>query len=79
MWQAHYYLATTRIRELAAEADRRQRWMLQDGWNDRPTAGVRTPNRLRAGTARAVALVSRGAARFALRLDGRVCVEACPE
>ena len=28
MWQAHYYLATTRVRELAAQADQRRRWAL---------------------------------------------------
>lgn len=76
MWQAHYYLAVAKTRELEAEADRKRRWHLQDSWNDRPTAGVRTPSRLRVGTARVVALVSRGTARIALRLDGRVCVEA---
>jgi hypothetical protein len=76
MWQAHYYLARTRIRELAAEADRRQRWMLDGNSNGRPAPVIRTPNRLRAGTARVVAVLSRITARFALRLDSRVCVEA---
>jgi hypothetical protein len=79
MWQTHYYLAVMRMRELEAEADRQRRWQLQDRWNGRATAPGRAPNHACAGAARAAAMISRGAARFAVRLDGRVCVDANPE
>lgn len=78
MWQTHYDLYLLRMRELEREADRRRRWQLQDRWNGRPTSG-RGPNRARAGAARAAAAVSRVAARFAVRLGGRVIVEPGPE
>ena len=79
MWQAHYYLAVNRVRDLAAEADRRRRWQLDDEWSDRPTAADGAPSRVRAGVARAAAAISRAAGRFAVRLDGRVCVDGMPE
>ena len=79
MWQAHYYLAVTRMRELEAEAGRRRRWQLEDTWSDRLTAPRRGPNRMRGGAARAAAGISRVAARFAVRLDGSVCVDGRAE
>jgi hypothetical protein len=75
MWQTHYYLAVMRMRELEAATDRRRRWQLQDLSNGRTTAPGRGANRARAGAARAAATISRAAARFAVRLDGRVFVE----
>jgi hypothetical protein len=79
MWQAHYYLAVQHMHDLETEAARRQRWMLDDARTDRPMAPARLPNPLRAGAARAAAVISRASARFALRLDRRVCVGASPE
>jgi hypothetical protein len=76
MWQTMYELHRLRVRELEAAADRRRRWALEDGWNDRTSAGDPAPSRARASAARAAASISRGAARFALWLDCRVVVEA---
>ncbi len=75
MWQTQYYLHMMRMRELEADADRRRRWQLEDRWNSRPTVTDRAPSRARAGAARAVARMSRAAARLAVWLDGRVVVE----
>lgn len=75
MWQTMYDLHRLRMRELEAAADRRRGWALEDGWNGRPTAGDRAPSRGRATAARAVAGISRAAARFAMWLDRRVVVE----
>lgn len=79
MWQVQYYLYQMRLRELEAEADRRRRWELQDGWNGRAARAGRGPNRARTGAARAAAAISRTAARLALRLDRRVMAESGPE
>jgi hypothetical protein len=76
MWQTMYDLHRLRMRELEAAADRRRRWALEDGWNDRTSAGDPAPGRARASAARAAASISRGAARIALWLDCRVAVEA---
>ena len=75
MWQTQYYLHLARMRELEAEADRRRRWQVEDASNGRWTVRHEEPNRVRAAVARAAALVSRAAARFAVRLDGRVVVD----
>mgnify|MGYP001178122203 CR=1 FL=1 len=78
MWQAHYDLYLMRMRALEAEVERRRRWQLQDQWNGRATAAPRVANRARVGAAQVAAVISRGAARLALRLDGRVVVESRP-
>jgi hypothetical protein len=74
MWQHHYLMQTLRLEELRAEAERERRWRRQDEANGRP-APARAPGRPRAFAARAVASVSRSAARLACRLDGRVTVD----
>ena len=79
MWQVQYDLHRLRMRELEAEADQRRRWHLEDGWNGRAEAIERRPNQVRVRAARAAAALSRAAARFAVRLDGRVVPEAGPE
>ena len=76
MWQSMYDLHRLRMRELEAEADRRRRWALEDGWNARRSADDPARGRARAGAARAAASISRAAARFALWLDCRVAVDA---
>jgi hypothetical protein len=76
MWQTMYDLHRLRMRELEAAADRRRRWALEDGWNDRAAASDPARGRARASAARAAAGISRGAARIALWLDCRVVVEA---
>lgn len=76
MWQTMYDLHRMRMRELETAADRRRRWALEDGWNDRTSASHPAPSRARASAARAAASISRAAARFALWLDCRVAVEA---
>ena len=75
MWQAHYYLAVNRMRQLEADADRRRRWAFEDGWNGRDTRADLGPSRVRARAAGAAARLSRATARFAVWLDCRVVVE----
>lgn len=78
MWQHHYVIHMMRMEELRAEAERERRWHLQaiaNGRNSTPP----TPGRTRVLAARAVAALSRSAARIAWRLDARVAVELGPE
>lgn len=78
MWQTMYDLHRLRMRELESAADRRRRWALEDGWNDRMSARDPAPGRARASAARAAASISRAAARFATWLDCRVVVGGSP-
>lgn len=74
MWQHQYEMHALRMEQLREEAGRERRWRRQDEANGRPVP-ARAPGRGRALAARAVASVSRAAARAARRLDGRVAVD----
>lgn len=74
MWQHHYVIHAMRMEELRAEADRHRRWHREDEENGR-LAGRPSPGRAREATARALAAISRAAARFAHRLDERVALD----
>jgi hypothetical protein len=76
MWQHHYVIHQMRMEELRSEAERRRRWHLAELANARAASG---PGRWRVLAAKGVAAISRGAARIARRLDGRVSVELGPE
>jgi hypothetical protein len=80
VWQTHYDLCLLRTRELEAEADRRRLWQQPEGRSTgRRSAPNRAPSGVRAGAARAARLIRRAANQFAVRLDGRACVEQGPD
>jgi hypothetical protein len=78
MWQHHYQIHAMRMDALRAEAERERRWRQEDLANGRSDA-QRSPSRGRAQAARAIAAISRGAARAARRLDERITIDPGPE
>jgi hypothetical protein len=78
MWQTHYLLHRMRMDELLAEADRERRWRLHDRENGRQSRRP-VPGPAHKALARALASLSRSAARVARRLDERVVVDLRPD